>query len=371
MKTKSIFIISCLFLLVMSVSQILAQQNTLPENYIRAKINVPLIINETTAEHWIKGRNEDTQARRDAVQGEISVWMIDVEITPVGNGFTGEYENILFPGSKEEISFAGTFSADRRTLLSLRIDYRLNTESSYQDEHTSSRFYLNDLKVHFADKPDNNGKFMYFCNYVKNVSSVYVEAYESTKVTKSSYSTTTVNKSLVWMDEDKIGWLPFGPNVRILAGPGEINHAIAVKGNSKTYAGFVMAALAKTGDLKLYDQTNRANTARAFEVSLNGLCIPEHIPLAKLTDDNLKNPPRCETTVTISEKDDAGKQILETTILIIGPKGKKELKYSLFYGETKERRSYENVYIEPTYIEFNRKLLANVDEIVATVLQLK
>jgi len=346
----------------------MAQQNTLPENYIRVKVNVPLIINETTSVKVLKGRDEDEQASRDAVNGEISVWIIDAEIHPSGNSFDGKYENILFEGSKEDISFAGTFSADRKTLLSLRINYQLNTESSYKDEHISSQFYLNDLKVHFAAKPDNNGKFMYFCNYDKNVSSVFVESYESVQITKSSYTINTLKKSLVWIDEDKIGWLPFSPDVRILAGPGEPNHAIAIKGNSRTYAGFVMAALSKTADIKLFDQTNRANTARAFEESLNGLCRPDHIPLTKLIAENLKNPLQCETTVTISEKDNTTKQTLESTILIIGPKGRKELKYNLFYGEKKVDNYGNDV---PTYIEFNRQLFEQVEEIAASVTQLK
>ncbi len=368
MKTKSLLTISCILLSVISGNQILAQQNSLPANYIRVKVNVPLIINETTSVKVIKGRGEDKQTSRDSVHGEISVWIIDAEINPSGNSFNGKYENILFEGSKEDISFAGTFSADRKTLLTIRIDYQLNTESSYQDEHISSQFHINDLKVHSATKPDNNGKFMYFCNYDKNKSSVFVESYGSIQLTKSSYSTNTLKKSLVGIDEDKIGWLPFSPDIRILAGPGEPNHAIAIKGNSRTYAGFVMASLAKTADVKLFDQTDRAKTARAFEVSLNGLCNPAHIQLTKLTDENLKNPQQCETTVTISEKDNTPKQTLETTILIIGPKGRKELKYNLFYGE-KMADNYGNDV--PTYIEFNRQLFTQVDEIVASIIQFK
>jgi len=365
MKNSSLFkkmykpmLSTYLVLLLLANVKLFGQQSSEEiNNTFFAKFSVPMLVEWSELDHPTKGRNLKDKFKKNETKTRFPVEIRATKVNINQNGFSGKYVGQF----GEEINFSGTLSNDKKMLLKLGVNYSLIKEYPNSIYKTKGRFFVYNLPLnrgHFPLNPPENNIYMFTGKFDKEKTTIDAESYYYYHFNKGNYSEYTEETKLIATDEDYYKTtLPWW-TIWIKTTDTTENNAITIKGNSTSYAGYVIAELLKKTDNKIVDLTNEVNKVRKLEASMKDICLPDHKDFAIRTEENLKNPLKCKTTVTINEVRKISNNAINTQIIIENSKIKKELKYTLNYGKTEE-----------DLIKCDELFFSQVDEIVNTILQ--
>lgn len=149
----------------------------------------------------------------------------------------------------------------------------------------------------------------------------------------------------------------FFSNTKVIGQTTDKN-SIKIKGNSTSYAGYIITEIVKKNNIQIFDFTDKINEARQVEASMKDICNPNHREFAIKIEENLKNPSGFSTVVTLNENRNLSENSINIQIIIENSSIKKELKYSLDFGNTAE-----------DLIKCNNLFLSQVEEIANNIVQ--
>jgi len=344
------------------------QEGELQNQSFEAKITIPFFVQKTHTRKVLKGASQPDEIIKtpnSSLRYIINAKTISAKIT--NNTITAHYEN--FDG-KEKIDFSGTISKDKKMLLKLGINYSYIIKG-HPTETRKGKFYIYDVPLKKMDK--NLFKDLYRIdkiaeneeiftgNYDKDNTYIEVESFHSLKQYNGNYQSEIWKETLIGDDPDYFKRvLPVGWRITFTSSEENEAQGVVIKGNSTSYAGYVIAGLLKYQKIQIFDQTDEVNKVRGVEASMKDICRPPHRELALQIEDNLKHPWDGQTIVTINESHNVNPQGINTVVMIKGLKSSKELKYSLSFGES-----------ESDVVQCDQTFFSQIDEIVDAILQLK
>mgnify|MGYP001126840063 CR=1 FL=1 len=346
------------------------QESKSQNQSFEANISIPFFIQSTNVIKTIKGKPQPdkiTKRPKSPFLFIIKAKTINAQIC--NNRITAHYEN--FEG-KEKIDFSGIISKDKKMLLKLGINYSYIIEKDYT-EIRKGKFYIYNIPLSKVDK--RWGKDLYRIKNIAENEEIFMGKHDvdTTKIEVESYlyynnslaigtyHTETLTEILVGDDTDyykKV--LPFGYLVAFTSSEENVTQGIVFKGNSASYAGYVIEGLLKQQKIQIFDQTDEINKVRQVEASMKDICQPNHRELALNIEENLKTPTEGKTTVTINETRNSSPQGISTVVTIKGPKSIKELRYTLDFGES-----------DSDLITSDELFFSQIEEIVDAIIQLK
>ena len=367
---KNISVNYILIFLVFSfhLPKVQCQESVAQNQSFEANITIPFFVQKTHTRKILKGKPQPdkiTKTPNVSLRYIISSKTKNAEIS--NNRITAHYEN--FDG-KEKIVFSGIISKDKKMLLKLGINYSYIIKG-YPTEIRKGTFYIYNVPLKKMDKRlfkdlyriDNiaENEEIFTGNYDKDTTYVGAESFHSFKQYNGNYQSETWTETLIGDDPEYFKRiLPVGWRITFTSSEENEPQGIVIKGNSTSYAGYIIAGLLKHSGIQIFDQTDEVNKARKLEASMKDICNYNHRDMAIRTAENLKHPLEGHTTVTINEIHNASTQGISTVVTIKGNKNSKELKYSLKFGES-----------ESDLINCDEMFFTQIEEIVDTILELK
>jgi len=334
----------------------------------RASVTIPLFIQTTRTVKTLKGKPQpDKITKKTDVSMRYIIKTNTVKAKILNNRITAHYEN--FDG-KEKIDFSGTISKDKNMLLKLGINYSYIGKGD-NPEIRKGKFYIYNAPLKKMDKMfkdlyrmDNiaENEKIFVGNYDIDTTKIEVESFHYLKNFDGvfTYVSETETATLIGDDPDYFKRVkPFGWLIAFTSSEENEPQGIVIKGNSTSYAGYVIAGLLKHQKIQIFDQTDEVNKVRQVEASLKDLCRPDHRELAINIEENLKNPTEGKIIVTINETHNTSPQGINTVVIIKDTKSSKELKYSLLFGIS-----------ESELVQCDQTFFSQIDEIVDAIIKL-
>ncbi len=344
------------------------QESESQNQSFRASVTIPFFIQTTHTVKTLKGKPQpDKITKKTDVSIRYSIKTNTIKAEISNNRITAHYEN---SDGKEKINFSGTISKDKKMLLKLGINYSYIGKGD-NPEVRKGKFYIYNVPLKKMDKMykdlyrmDNiaENEEIFTGKYEVGTTKIEVESYHYFKNSAAifTYVSETETETLIGDDPDSFKKvLPFGWRITFTSSEENEPQGIVIKGNSTSYAGYVIAGLLKDQEIQIFDQTDEVNKAREVEASMKDICNPNHRDMAIRTEENLKQPLEGQTTVTINETHNVSPQGINTVILIQGQKRSKELKYSLNFGES-----------DSDLIECDEMFFSQIEEIIQNIIQM-
>lgn len=344
------------------------QESYVQNQSFEAKITIPFFVQKTHTRKVLKGKTQPdkiTKIPNSSLRYIINAKTISAKIA--NNTITAHYEN--FDG-KEKIDFSGTISKDKKMLLKLGINYSYIIKGN-PAEIRKGKFYIYNVPLKKMDK--NLFKDLYRIkylaeneeiftgNYDKDTTTIEVESFHSLKQYSGNHRSETWTETLFGDDPDYFkkvllaGW-----RITFTSSEDREAQGVVMKGNSTSYAGYLIAGLLKHQEIQIFDQTDEVNKVRGVEASMKDICQPPHRELALQIEENLKQPREGEVTVTINETHNLSPQGIDTVVMIKGLRRGKELKYSLSFGKSKSE-----------LVQCDQTFFSQIDEIVDAILKFR
>lgn len=368
-KVFKINYILIFFIFSFHIPKALCQESESHNQSFRASVTIPFFIQTTRTRKTLKGKPQPDKITKETdfpTTYQIRTNTIKAKIS--NNRITAHYENY---DCKEKIDFSGTISKDKKMLLKLGINYSYIGEGD-NPEIRKGKFYIHNVPLKKMDKMfkdlyrmDNiaENEEIFTGNYEVGTTKIEVESYYYFKNSAAifTYVSETETETLIGDRPDyfkKV--LPFGWTISFTSSEEDEPQGIVIKGNTTSYAGYVIEGLLKQKEIQIFDQTDEVNKVRQVEASMKDLCQPNHRDLAIRAAESLKHPLEGQITVTINETHNASPQGINTVVTIKDTKSSKELKYSLDFGES-----------QAELVQCDQTFFSQIDEIIDAIIKLK